>query len=114
VTVALLALVTVTACAGAGPATIDTSGAVVVDVRTPAEFAAGHLDGAVNIDVQDAPGFAAAVGGLDPAATYVVYCRTGNRSAQAVARMTDLGFTVVDAGGLTAAAEATGLPVVTG
>lgn len=67
-------------------------GAVVLDVRTPAEFGEGHLDGAVNLDVSD-PGFAEAVAGLDPDATYAVYCRSGNRSAQAVTVMQQAGIT---------------------
>lgn len=110
----LLALTTVTACSTADAApTVDTTGATVIDVRTPAEFAEGHLEGAVNIDVS-APGFDAAVGELDPAGSYVVYCRSGNRSAAAAARMADLGFgDVTDVGGLQEAADATGLPVVT-
>ncbi len=117
-TTALLALTTITACSGSsaeGGATIDTTGVTIVDVRTPSEYAEGHLDGAVNIDVQDAAGFTAALEDLDPAAPYVVYCRSGNRSAAATAQMVDVGFTdVTDAGGLQAAADATGLEIVTG
>jgi len=64
---------------------------VLLDVRTPAEFASGHLPGAVNIDVNSAD-FAAQVGSLDPAKTYAVYCRSGNRSAVAMAAMQQLGF----------------------
>ncbi len=87
---------------------------VVVDVRTPEEFATGHLEGAVNLDVQD-PGFAAEVEALGPDAAYVVYCRSGNRSAAAVGLMRDAGLErVTDAGALQAAATATGLPTVTG
>jgi rhodanese-related sulfurtransferase len=84
---------------------------VVLDVRTPAEFAAGRLAGARNLDVSD-PGFAAGVAALDPAARYVVYCRSGNRSATAVQMMRDAGFTdVVEvAGGITAWVAA-GLPL---
>ncbi|MBV6728983.1 rhodanese-like domain-containing protein [Nocardioides daeguensis] len=83
----------------------------VVDVRTAEEFAAGHLEGAVNIDVS-APDFEAQLAQLDPAATYIVYCHSGNRSAQATAAMAALGFAeVVDAGGIEHAAAATGLPI---
>ncbi|NCT90942.1 rhodanese-like domain-containing protein [Cellulomonas sp. APG4] len=63
---------------------------VVLDVRTPEEFASGHLPDAVNLDVSD-PGFPEAVAALDPTGTYAVYCRSGNRSAQAVAVMLDAG-----------------------
>jgi len=66
----------------------------VVDVRTPEEFAAGHLPGAVNIDVQD-PSFADRIAELPKDGRYLVYCRTGNRSAAASAQMVEAGFTDV-------------------
>jgi phage shock protein E len=111
---ALLALTTVTACSGDTAPTLDTSGATIIDVRTPGEYTSGHLEGAVNIDVEDGAGFLAAVQSLDPAASYILYCRSGNRSAAATATLEGLGFTnVVDAGGMTDAASATGLTIVT-
>jgi rhodanese-related sulfurtransferase len=64
---------------------------MIIDVRTPQEFAAGHLSGAVNLDVND-PSFDARMAQLDRTGTYFVYCRSGNRSAQAVNRMRDAGF----------------------
>lgn len=73
-------------------AALKMPGTTLVDVRTPEEFAAGHLPGAVNIDLQD-PGFAEQVATLDPQGAYAVYCRSGNRSAVAVEQMTGLGFT---------------------
>jgi len=63
----------------------------VVDVRTPDEFASGHIAGAVNIPVQS-PDFAERVDDLDPNATYAVYCRSGNRSQPAVAAMHSAGI----------------------
>ena len=54
-------------------------GTVIIDVRTPGEFASGHLEGALNIDVQS-PDFAAQVSQLDPTQEYFIYCRSGNRS----------------------------------
>jgi rhodanese-related sulfurtransferase len=79
---------------------------VVVDVRTPEEFASGHVAGAELLDIYD-PAFRDGVDGLDRDAAYLVYCRTGNRSGQAVALMEELGFTeVYDAGGLDALASA--------
>lgn len=87
---------------------------VLIDVRTPQEFADGHLDGAVNIDIQSAD-FADQLAELPTDGSYFVYCRSGNRSAQAVSQMKQLGFTtLVDGGGLSAASEATGIEVVTG
>lgn len=72
-------------------AVLERPGTTVIDVRTPEEFAEGHLAGAVNIDV-NGPDFADRVAALDPAGTYAVYCRTGNRSAVAVDHMVDQGF----------------------
>lgn len=88
-------------------------GSTLIDVRTPAEFASGHLAGAVNIDVQG-PGFADAVAGLDPAGHYAVYCHSGNRSAVAVSYLREHGFGSVAelAGGITAW-QAAGRPVTT-
>jgi rhodanese-related sulfurtransferase len=63
------------------------AGVVVLDVRTPAEFA-----NAINIDFQSG-NFEAEISALDKTATYAVYCRSGNRSGQAVKVMADLGFT---------------------
>ena len=73
---------------------------VLVDVRTPEEFAEGHIEGAVNINLQG-PDFEGEIAELDPSATYVVYCRSGNRSATAAEIMADAGFTdVYDMGGI--------------
>lgn len=91
--------------------TVDATGAVVIDVRTPSEFASGHLEGAINIDVQ-ADDFAQRLSALDPAGRYLVYCRSGNRSAVAVSIMRSLGFgDLTDLGGVGQAAAATGLSV---
>lgn len=110
--VAALALTLgVSGCTGS-PASIELGAdSVIVDVRTPAEYATGHLDGAVNIDFQS-PSFDNEVAGLDPDADYVVYCQSGNRSARAVSVMVAADLTVQDAGGIDEAAKATGLPVV--
>jgi len=93
------------------PITIG-SDTVIIDVRTADEFASGHLTGAVNVDVQSAS-FDAQVAQLPLDGEYVIYCRSGNRSAAAVERMQNLGFvTLTDAGGLDSAAAATGLEIV--
>jgi phage shock protein E len=74
----------------------------VIDVRTPAEFGAGHIAGAENIDVE-ASDFKDRIAALDPKAPYLVYCRSGRRSAIAAQQMVDAGFAdVVDAGGMDA------------
>ena len=66
----------------------------ILDVRTPQEFAEGHIAGAVNIDVSS-PDFAQQVSELDPEGTYAVYCRSGNRSRTAMAVMQDAGLSDV-------------------
>lgn len=63
----------------------------IVDVRTPEEFAEGHIAGAVNIPVE-LPDFIDRVSELDTAGTYAVYCRSGNRSQPAVAGMASVGI----------------------
>lgn len=67
------------------------AGLVVLDVRTPEEFASGHLAGATMIDFSAAD-FTAKVSDLDRAKPYLVYCHSGNRSGQAVAAMTKLSL----------------------
>jgi rhodanese-related sulfurtransferase len=89
------------------------SGLVVLDVRTPAEFAAGHISGAIDLDLSGAT-FQADVSKLDPGTPYFVYCHSGNRSAQAVAFMQQHGFRSIYElqGGITAWQSA-GMTVVT-
>lgn len=90
-------------------AALKRPGTTIVDVRTPQEYAQGHLPGAVNIDVSS-PDFGARIATLDPAAPYAVYCRTGKRSAAALAAMVDQGFTAGYhlTGGITAWQQAGG------
>ncbi len=84
----------------------------VIDVRTPAEFAEGHLEGAVNINWEDAA-FADQVQALDKNGVYVLYCRSGNRAGQALDAMKSMGFTnLTNAGGYLDASNLTGLPLV--
>jgi rhodanese-related sulfurtransferase len=71
----------------------------IVDVRTPEEFAAGHVVGAVNIDVQSST-FDSDIAKLPREGVYLVYCRSGNRSAAAAADMRADGLVVLDGGGL--------------
>jgi rhodanese-related sulfurtransferase len=89
-------------------------GTVVLDVRTPAEFAAGHLPGAVNID-SSAGDFRDRLASLDPGRSYAVYCHSGRRSAAALATLSDLGFTqAYDLAGGLGAWTASGGQVVAG
>lgn len=81
----------------------STPGVVVLDVRTPEEFASGHLANATVLDFRG-PDFATKLGALDKNATYAVYCHSGNRSGQALEQMKAAGFVhVADLeGGITA------------
>lgn len=63
-----------------------TPNSVLVDVRTPGEFLSGHIDKAVNIDFEN-QSFISELKKLDTTKTYFVYCRSGNRSGQAVSLM---------------------------
>ena len=103
-----------TACSTSAEPVALEAGTVIIDVRTPAEFASGHLEGALNIDVQSAD-FDARISELDPDGAYFVYCRSGNRSGQAIDRMTGLGFgEMTDGGSVENASSITGIAVVTG
>ncbi|MGA1506309.1 MAG: rhodanese-like domain-containing protein, partial [Ilumatobacteraceae bacterium] len=85
---------------------------IIIDVRMPEEFAAGHLDGALLYDIQD-PNFDALIAELDRSLSYVVYCRSGNRSVRAVERMAAAGFTnLVDLGSLENASAVMGIAIV--
>jgi phage shock protein E len=109
--VALGVVVGVSACSSSQPIDMKTVTAVI-DVRTPAEFASGHLQGAVNDDIQ-ATAFTAQIAKLDKNGTYVVYCKSGNRAGQAVTAMKAIGINnVTNAGGYTDASKATGLALV--
>lgn len=107
---AVAALLSISACGsgsadGGGVRTVAAADAVavldsrvVIDVRSPAEVAEGAITGATVLDF-NAGEFEAKIGDYDRNAAYLVYCRSGNRSGQAVAIMKELGFTdVIDAG----------------
>ena len=72
-------------------------GALVVDVRTPAEFASGHFPGSINIPLQEIESRIAEFG--EKNRPIVVYCRTGNRSAKAKAILERHGYSDVTNGG---------------
>ena len=66
-------------------------GIITLDVRTPGEFNEGHIDGAQLINFQSG-NFENEISSLDKNQTYAVYCRSGNRSGQAVKVMSEAGF----------------------
>ena len=80
------------------------AGAVVIDVRTPDEYAGGHLPQATNIAVQDLPNRLPEVEKLvagDKARPIVLYCGAGSRAAKAKAALDAAGYSnVVNGGGL--------------
>ncbi len=65
---------------------------IILDVRTSGEYAEGHVEGALLLDY-NSPAFADELKKLDRNKTYLVYCRSGNRSDGAVKMMQELGFT---------------------
>ncbi|EQA43530.1 rhodanese-like protein [Leptospira broomii serovar Hurstbridge str. 5399] len=74
-------------------------GALVVDVRTPQEFAVEHYPGAINIPINDLHSH---LGELGPKqGKIILYCQSGGRSARAKTILKEEGFTEVrDAGGI--------------
>lgn len=100
--------------ANAFATTVADPAVVVLDVRTPEEFATGHLANAINVDASG-DDFDARIAQLDPAKTYAVYCRSGNRSQVAVARMAEAGFTdIVELESGIVGWQAAGLPISNG
>ena len=92
---------------------MKTPGTLVLDVRTPAEYASGHLPQATNIDVN--ADFANKIAALDKNATYAVYCQSGSRSGAALDQMTAAGFGhVYDLTGGIGAWQSMGGPMTTG
>ena len=129
----VVAITGISACSSSAPASSSTSratgrhmaasdfstalkepGTIVVDVRTPAEFASGHLPQAKNIDIEAAD-FATRIAALDKNATYAVYCHSGNRSGAALEQMAGVGFThLYDLAGGIGAWQSMGGPMVMG
>ena len=89
----------------------DNASFFILDVRTREEFDAGHIAGAIRYDY-NAGELQDAIDTLDKNDTYLIYCRSGNRSARAMAEMRDAGFTALYnmLGGMNDWAQA-GLPV---
>lgn len=66
---------------------------VLLDVRTSDEYKAGHIPGSLQIDVLKAEDFKKQVAALDKTKKYLLYCRSGKRSKEALALMKEAGFT---------------------
>ena len=114
-----LALTSCGGSAGAtdlGPAEFQAkaqeAGVILLDVRTAGEFAAGHIEGAINIDIEGMT-FESEGKTLDNTKTYAIYWQSGRRSRIAVETMNKAGFTKLfnlDEG--IGSWQAAGLPVV--
>jgi rhodanese-related sulfurtransferase len=114
-----LAAIAVAGCGGSAASTVQDVGAarvvdmidarIVIDVRTPAEYNAGHISGAQNINVEAAD-FGSKIASLDKEAAYLVYCHSGRRSGVAAAQMASAGFTDIVDGGAMADLIAAGAP----
>lgn len=111
----LLTLVGTLGLTGCADSKVDASTATaIIDVRTAAEFSAGHLEGAINIDVESAQ-FTDQISTLDKSGSYLIYCHSGRRAGIAFDQMQQLGFSKVsNLGGLNDAASKTGLAIVAG
>ncbi|HEY0714662.1 MAG TPA: rhodanese-like domain-containing protein [Polyangia bacterium] len=83
---------------GAEARRLVEGGALLLDVRTPEEFAGRHVPGALNIPVQVLGQRLAEVGSKDR--EIVVYCQAGGRSARAAAELRQAGYKVHDLGGI--------------
>jgi rhodanese-related sulfurtransferase len=70
---------------------ITKTDVITLDVRTPGEFSEGHIEGAINIDVESTS-FDSEIANLDKTKSYAVYCRSGRRSTIAVDKMSATGF----------------------
>jgi rhodanese-related sulfurtransferase len=99
----IAALIFLAGCSSTGSATtvnlnvsefsqkITEPGVIILDVRTPEEFASGHIAGAVNIDFNSVE-FENEITRLNPSETYAIYCRSGSRSGKAASIMHIAGF----------------------
>lgn len=97
--------------ASATDAAQAAAGAVLVDVRMPEEFAAGHAQGAMNCPL---PTLGACVDKLKSSSVVYVLCRSGGRSAMAVPKLKAMGVNAVNVSGGTMAWESRGLPLAYG
>src|SRR5688572_30001514 len=70
----------------------STPNAQILDVRTPEEYASGHIDKAININWNGADFEAKVIKAFDKTKPVFVYCRSGNRSKKASAKLSEMGF----------------------
>ena len=85
----------------------------LLDVRTPQEYAEGHIGGAININVQSDDFQALAIKELSKDSAILVYCRSGRRSMDVAELLTNLGYKVVNLKGGIIGWRDEGMPVTT-
>ena len=90
---------------------IADSNVVVLDVRTVAEFAEGHIQGAILIDQGQSDFMEKAKATQPTGKTIAVYCRSGRRSANAAGRLADVGYKCVNLKGGIIAWQGANMPV---
>ena len=112
----LLSALMLTGCTGAGNSTNNTdrqitmdeavnmmaeeTGYIILDVRRPDEFAAGHIPGAINV-ANETIGTAEIPELPNKDQLIMVYCRSGRRSKEAAEKLVKLGYTnIVEFGGI--------------
>lgn len=86
----------------------------LLDVRTPEEYAEGHIAGAININVQSGDFRQLAEKELSKDSTILVYCRSGRRSMTAARTLSKLGYRIVNLKGGINEWKVDGLPIVKG
>jgi len=84
---------------------------LIIDVRTPEEYANRHIDGAINVNFNSLD-FGDRIAAFPRDHQYIVYCNAGGRAGRAAARMKSIGFPDVTSYGIMGASVATGQPVV--
>jgi L-ascorbate metabolism protein UlaG (beta-lactamase superfamily)/rhodanese-related sulfurtransferase len=94
-------------------ALVETPNTQLVDVRTPEEYAEGHLEGAINIDQKSESFMSQAKAKLDTTKAVAVYCRSGRRSADAATKLAGEGFQVMNLKGGILAWKEKQMPVTT-
>lgn len=92
---------------------IKSDSVQILDVRTPQEYAEGHIGGAININVQSADFQQMAEKRLSKDSTILVYCRSGRRSMNAAEILTRLGYKVINLKGGIIEWKQAGLPATT-
>ena len=90
---------------------IADTNVVVLDVRTAAEFAEGHVQGAILIDQGKSDFVEKAKATLPTEMTIAIYCRSGRRSANAAGRLADVGYKCVNLRGGIIAWQGANMPV---